>query len=320
MNYSVLRLLLVVLGWPGVVVSLFLGYDAYVWVRAQYPMTPPVEHINTARVQHPFYHTRALAALAAFKALPQAERKRISIGLSSDLMPLTAWLARLRHADYGVLCFGEDHTEETRRFLASDVVNRLPTDALLLETTPEGLARIERRLDDHWPYYPLHGVDIAALLRATRRLNPAVRIAAIDQTPAEQVNDTLRDVSINANFWRQYRPGRHYLLLFGAFHCSSRPGWLYHYLQNSAPANLRMLNVRVLGEHQDGPLEGLVYFLDELGLIRGDFAVVNTARLDTHIRAWFPELAQDTLSRFRCLLVFRNHVPAPTSRQSVAAR
>lgn len=320
MNYSVLRLLLVVLGWPAVVVLMFLGHDAYVWVRAQYPMSLPVEHPNTARVQHPFYHTRALAALAAFEALPQTERKHISANLSSDLMPLTDWLAWMRNADYGVVCFGEDHTEETRRFLATEVFNRLPTDELLLETTPDRLARIERRLYDRWPYYPLHGVNILALLRASRRLDPALRIVAIDQTPAEQAHDTLRDVSIDANFWRLYRPGRHYLLLFGAFHCSSRAGWLYRYLHSAAPANLRTLNVRVLGEHQDGPLEALVYFLDELGLTHGDFVIKATARLDPHIRAWFPDLAQDTLSVFRCLVVFRTRLPGRPGQPAIEVR
>lgn len=95
---------------------------------------------------------------------------------------------------------------------------------------------------------------------------------------------------------------------------------MYRYLQSAAPANLRMLNVRVLGEHQYGPLEALVYFLDELGLTRGDFVISATSRLDPHIRAWFPELAQDTLSKFRCLLVFRTRLPARPGHQSALTR
>lgn len=314
---ALLRLLLVVLGWPCFVLSLFLAHDAYVWVRAQYPMAPPVEHLNTARVQHPFYHARALAALAAFRTLPRAERKRIRVDLSRDLMPLTDWLARLRRADYGVLCFGEDHSEQTRRFLATEVFNRLPADELVLETTPHRLARIEERLHDGWPYYPLHGADILAVLRASRRLDPAVRIAGIDETGAEEADDALRDVSMSENFWRIYRPGRRYLLLFGAFHCSSEAGWLYPYLQRAAPARLRMMNARVLGEHQDGPLEALVYFLDELGLTHGDFVITATDRLDWHVRVWFPELEQYTLSVFHCLVVFRTRLPARPGRPAV---
>jgi hypothetical protein len=48
----------------------------------------------------------------------------------------------------------------------------------------------------------------------------------------------------------------------------NEPNWLFKNLCNQASLHLkeRMLNVRVLGEHQNGPVEAFGYFLDEIGI------------------------------------------------------
>ena len=50
--------------------------------------------------------------------------------------------------------------------------------------------------------------------------------------------------------------------LFGALHCTNETGWLYARLLNQASPTLQrdMVNVLVIGEHQDGPLETLCVF------------------------------------------------------------
>jgi hypothetical protein len=66
-----------------------------------------------------------------------------------------------------------------------------------------------------------------------------------------------------------------------------------------------MLNVRVLGEHQNGPLEAFVYFLDEIGIEKKTFVIPNTKSLHPRIYALFQLLNSQTLEKYRSLIVFR---------------
>jgi hypothetical protein len=66
-----------------------------------------------------------------------------------------------------------------------------------------------------------------------------------------------------------------------------------------------MLNVRVLGEHQNGPVEAFVYFLDEIGIPKKNFVIPNTNSLHPRIYDLFQMLNQETLEKYRSLIVFR---------------
>jgi hypothetical protein len=66
-----------------------------------------------------------------------------------------------------------------------------------------------------------------------------------------------------------------------------------------------MLNVWVLGEHQNGPVEAFVYFLDEIGIEKKHFVIPNTNSLHPRIYELFQMLNQQTLEKYRTLIVFR---------------
>jgi hypothetical protein len=66
-----------------------------------------------------------------------------------------------------------------------------------------------------------------------------------------------------------------------------------------------MLNVRVLGEHQNGPVEAFVYFMEEIGVKKRDFVIPDTHSLPDPICEWFPSLNRQTLGKYRSLIVFR---------------
>jgi hypothetical protein len=66
-----------------------------------------------------------------------------------------------------------------------------------------------------------------------------------------------------------------------------------------------MLNVRVLEEHQNGPVEAFVYFLDQLGIKKKHFVIPNTNLLHPRIYELFQMLDQQTLEKYHSLVVFR---------------
>jgi hypothetical protein len=98
-----------------------------------------------------------------------------------------------------------------------------------------------------------------------------------------------------------------HIILFGALHCANESNWLFHNMCEQASPTLKdkMRNVWVLGEHQNGPVEAFVYFMDEIGVEKRHFVIPDTRSLPDHIYEWFPLLNRQTLERYRSLVVFR---------------
>ena len=209
------------------------------------------------------------------------------------------------------MCIGELHEESTRNFLAEEFFANYSADALLLETTPKNLNRLIKRMNAGRDYFPLLGADIMKILRTVKDMNPAIKIWGIEETDEQQKGyhgpSNSRDQSIARNFWDRFQPGRLHIILFGALHCTNEPNWLFKNLcsQASLPLKERMLNVRVLGEHQNGPLEAFVYFLDEIGIEKKHFVIPNTNSLHPRIYELFQLLNRQTLEKYRSLIVFR---------------
>jgi hypothetical protein len=65
------------------------------------------------------------------------------------------------------------------------------------------------------------------------------------------------------------------------------------------------LNVQVLGEHQDGPLEGFVYFLDEIGIEKKHFVIPDTNSFHPRMYELFRLLKRQTLDKYQAVIVFR---------------
>lgn len=307
MDSPLARVILALLGGYIIILILLTAYD---WISEEYPRRPAAPQ-PAERIQHPFYHEEAVNALKRFSGLPATEKAAILENLASSLMPMEKWLTHIGRSRYQVICMGELHEESTRHFLAEEFFATTGTDVLFLEATPETMKGLIGRMEAGRDYFPLLGADILEIIRAARGRNPAVDIRGIEETDEQQNGPddrtNSRDQSIASNFWNEFQPGKRHIILFGAFHCTNQPNWLYHNLcrQVSPPLRDRMLNVRVLGEHQNGPLEAFVYFLDEIGIEKKRFAVADTSSLHPWICDAFPSLTRQTLETYRSLVVFR---------------
>jgi hypothetical protein len=303
MDSPLARVILTVLG-GYLIILLFLSI--YDWVVEEYPRRPN-KPPSSERIQHPFYHEEVAKALQRFSRLPESEKTAIKNNLKSNLISMEQWLIHLAQSDYQIMCMGELHEEVTRNFLADEFFAKFSTDVLLLEATPKNLKRLIKRMDAGRDYFPLLNADIMKILRTVKDRNPAIKIWGIEETEEQQKGSNLRDQSIAHNFWEKFQSGRLHIILFGALHCTNEPNWLFKNLCNQAsfPLKEHMLNVRVLGEHQNGPVEAFVYFLDEIGIEKKHFVIPNTNSLHPRIYELFQVLNRQTLEKYRSLVVFR---------------
>lgn len=284
---------------------------AYEWYLEVFHV-PTIDPPNRQRIQHPNHHPTAVEALEGFGALAAAERAAVRRNLGAAVVPLEAWLDGLWVAGLELVCLGENHDEHTRRFLADRVFPRFEADALFLEATAEGLGRIHSRIDAGSRHVALLEADISAIIVAAREKNPDLVVRGIEETDRQRkrryrLGRGSREESMAANMGRWYEDGRRHVVLIGALHCKDRPEWFYRHAAAGIPDLTAggMLNVRVVGEHQDGPIEAFVYFLDELGLAAGDFAIPDTDALDPRLRDWFLLLWDQTLGPYRAVVVFQ---------------
>ena len=296
-----------------VILAIFGGYliillflSIYDWIAEEYPRRP-TKSSSSERIQHPFYSEKAVKTLQRFSRLPGPEKAAIKNNLESNLISMEQWLTQLGQSDYQVICMGELHEESTRNFLAEEFFAKFSTDVLLLETTPKNLKRLINRMDSGRDYFPLLNADIIKILRTVKNRNPNINIWGIEETKEQQKDSKSRDQSIAHNFWERFQTGRLHIILFGALHCTNEPNWLFKNLYNQASLHIkeRMINVRVLSEHQNGPVEAFVYFLDEIGTETKHFVIPNTNSLHPRIYEWFQMLNQETLEKYRSLIVFR---------------
>ena len=307
MDSPLARVILATLG-GYLLILLFLS--VYDWVLEEYPRRP-TEPIKSERIQHQLHHQEAIKALQLFSRLPKPEKASIKESLESNLISIKHWLTRLMQSNFQILCMGELHEESTRSFLSQHFFANFSVDVLLLEATPEKLKHLIKRMEAGRDYFPLLDADIMNILRAVRDRNPNIKIYGIEETDKQAKNhhghSNSRDQFIAQNFWITFEPGLRHIILFGALHCTNESNWLFHNLCSQASYTLKneMLNMRVLGEHQNGPVEAFVYFMDEIGLEKRHFVIPDTRSLPDYIYEWFPLLNRQTLGKYRSLIVFR---------------
>jgi hypothetical protein len=303
---SLLKVSLVVLGWPLMLLALVTVSG---WLR---DAAPPAADDPAAELPIHLRRYQRIGEdrLPMFAALPAEDQQSVRASFAARLEAPGKWTRDLDAAGHSVLCLGENHEESTRRFVAQALLERLSVDLLLLEATDGDLADMRSALAQGTERVPLLGADIAATIRSALRHNPTLWLAGIEQTRSQRFEDPVRsaprDESIARNFWDAYRPGERHAILFGALHCAPGAHWLYGRLRRTAPPEVveGMLNVRVVGAQQDGPVAGLVRFLDGLGLVRGDFVLTGTDGLHPLFYEWFPWLASEVRT-YRALVVFR---------------
>ncbi len=225
---------------------------------------------------------------------------------------MEGWLIQLGQSDYQVVCMGEFHEESTRQFLSDEFFSKFNINTLMLEATPKALKRIFKRKNASRAYFPLLNADILNVLHAFETKTPDIKIYGIEETGEQQEKirgkSGSRENVIAGNFWNHFEPGMRHIILIGAFHCTNEPNWFFENLRGQAPPPLKdqMLNVQVLGEHQDGPLEAFIFFLDEIGIEKNHFVIPDTSVLHNQIYAFFHRLNRQTLEKYSALIVFRS--------------
>ena len=308
MNSSIIKLLAIVLAWPLSALALIVAYEWY--QEATYVRV--VEPLSHERIQHPVYFQFAQEALEKYGRLPKGDRQILKDQLRRAIVPIDVWLKRLNKSEKGIICLGESHDDHLRQFLATRFFPALDLDTLFLETTPEGLNQINSYIEAEETYVPLLNAHIGPVLNAVRARNPDVRIIGFEETPQQHQDRKSqgtgsREASIYANFKQHYDvnggEGRT-VVLYGALHCNYEPGVLYQLMQaNTQVAQYQ--NILVQGAHQDGLMETFVYFLDELGIIPGDFVIADTQRLPIWVRENFEWLWAQTLTHYQSVVVYK---------------
>jgi len=294
-------------------VFLALALIAADWAWRHYVPAPrPLAVAADARIRNLGYEELALDAVRRFRQLPVHRRAALEENLRAQVVPLDQWLGWLRRSPLRFLCVGERHRDSTRRFLAERFLPALPIDALLLETPDRGYRALQWRLASGERYVPLLGADIRNVIESARQRNPAVLVAGVDESEGQRARrlarggQMLRDASIVVNLRGRLRRGKRHLVLFGALHCSDRANWLFDRMRRApspfAPGEL--MNVTVVGRHQDGPVEAFAYLLDELGFARRDLVVRDPAALDPLVYEWLSPLTR-TFGYYRAAVVFR---------------
>jgi hypothetical protein len=300
-------------------VAAILALGGLIWVASEWarsnfvPSPTPIDVPVDAFVQHPGYEAAASRALQAFASMPAARQRSLIENLRTNLGDLDTELERLNRSRLTILCIGESHLDATRRFLAERMFTSLRFDVLLLESPSDDLPQILARIDAGADQVPLLGADIAAVVRSARAANPAMVIAGIDEGASQKAQRVYRrqgsrDLSIAGNLRSQIRRGMRHAVLFGALHCADQPNWLYRRirLHEHRVRREEIVNINVIGEHQDGSVEAFLAFIDAIGIPRRNFMIADTSALDRLLVTWFPALSRSFL-RFDAVIVFQEH-------------
>ena len=306
---SWLHVVLMVLGVPLIAIALIQAHTLYMHLTRPAASWPPPDE----RIQFPEHHQWAERALTQVAALTPEERTALVSEIERVIQPFSQWLAALNRRSVAVLCIGENHEPYLRRFLADRLFSTLKADVLLLEATGRDAGRLRSRVASGEEEVMLLDADIARLLRHALAANPELVIEGIEERPEQRSarlerGEGSRERSIETNFRTRYQPGRRHVVLYGAFHCSHRGGWLFRRLREQPLPDTppdALLNLRVAWEHVEAPFEAFTYFLDEIGLPAGDFVITDPESLPAQIDDWFPFLSANELHAFGAVAVFR---------------
>jgi hypothetical protein len=306
-NSSIVKLLAVVLAWPIVALAIIQVYQWY--QEATYVRV--VEPLSQERVQHPIYFQFAQEALDSYGKLPKGDRQILKDQLRKVIVPVDVWMERLNRSNIGTVCLGESHDDHNRRFLTENFFPSYDLDTLFVETTPQGLAQIHDYMKAGEIYAPLLGADMGHLLDAVMARNPTVKIQGIEESE-QQREDRLerrkgsREDSIYENLKLLYNANERNVVLYGALHCTFDPDKLYQRMREGlGGGTVTYQSILVQGAHQDGLMETFVYFLDDIGIIPGDFVITDAQALPPWVRENFQWLWAQTLANYQSVVVYK---------------
>lgn len=310
MNHYIVRNVILMFGIPVVALLILQAVSWYGTMTVDHELAP----LNRERIQFPVHDSRGIGGINRSNTLSPEERKELLALLDRSIMDLDTWLRQIDARGFSLLCLGENHDGHLRKLIAERILPRLPTDILMLEGSKTDAARVVRHSKNR-NYVPLLGEDVSAIIRTVKRPTPPARVYGIEEM-TEQFNARRgderysRDSSIEQNLRAVYTTGKRHIVLYGAFHCSHQPKWLYGRLKMEPPTGDEgiMLNIRITREHMEGPIEAFIYFLDELKFTvngSGDIVVTDTASVANRFRDWFPFLATNELDPYAALVIMR---------------
>lgn len=254
-------------------------------------------------------------AYRQYLSAPRRERERVRRNLQRTVQPASQWLAWLDAEQFDFLCIGESHQENYRRYLSRHFFPNYGLDILFLEARllPAKVMGVRAEIGEE--DVALLNADIADIIRAVRARNPDVRIVGVEESSGQLsdrkgVRTGSRDQSLFDNVAENYERGRRSAALLGALHCTERWNWLYARLQRSQTDTQfsTLLNMRLMSESKDLLSREFSRFLSLIGYPDGDYAIVETDRLDNSIHDWFLELTKHFAS-YSALILFRDQRP-----------
>jgi hypothetical protein len=316
-SHYIVRNILIIFGIPMVAYAILQGFNWYENMTESHDLAP----IPEVRVQFPLHNPWGIGGVNRYEALSDLERADLDELLGQSITQLDPWLDRVSGAEHGLVCLGENHDGHLRRLIATQILPRLPADILMIEANRTGAARMVRHSGNR-DYVPLLNRDISAVILAAKNVNAGVRVLGIEET-RRQYDDRrshkgiAREKAIDQNLRAVYVPGQRHVVLYGAFHCSHQSKLYKHLLDDPLPGgSTTMLNIRVAREHIEAPIETFVFFLDEIGFLKGDLAgdivITDTAALAKRFRQWFPFFATNELEHYSALVIMRPLRYAPT--------
>lgn len=250
-------------------------------------------------------------AYREFVAAPKAQRSAVLGTLRNVIRPLDEWIAGLDAADIDLLCIGESHQDNYRRFLGERFFPRYRLDILFLEARELPARLMGLRTDIGEQEVELLNADIARIIRAVQARNPAIAIFGIEESRSQQshrkrVGYGSRDNSIVENVIANYRSGERTAVLLGALHCTQDRTWLYAQLKRRDDRELRdasMRSLRVMSRRKDLMTREFVRFLQSVGFDYEDYVITDTAALPPVVHDWFLNLSHG-LTRYETVIVF----------------
>jgi len=142
-------------------------------------------------------------------------------------LPLAAWIQNLEEEQASLICLGETHNNEFRKFYAEFFFSSYKIDALFLEAKPVQVAKFLRSVKSGESHVDLLGVDISAVIKAALDKNPKIKIYGVEPTVEQKKEITFdqskrlnREGYIAQNIMDKFVPGKKHVMLYGANHCS----------------------------------------------------------------------------------------------------
>jgi hypothetical protein len=161
--------------------------------------------------------------------LLKADHTDMKAVFAGKVKTLPQWHESLNQDGFDLVCLGETHSESFRQFLTTSFFSGVRFDHLLLEEKENKVPDLVSRVKSGEEASML-GAPIAALLRESFALNPALKVTGIESDQKQTHRATLetiglgrqklsREAFIGLNLMNAWKKGERTVALYGSLHC-----------------------------------------------------------------------------------------------------